>query len=57
MVNNEKKYIEVPYHPSAIKIEKDCKDIFLGFHSELMVWIDQEFEIASEGKAVRFNKK
>ncbi|MDR2238640.1 MAG: hypothetical protein LBE92_21125 [Chryseobacterium sp.] len=57
LISNEKKYIEILYDTSAIKIEEDWKNIFLDFHSKLMAWIDQEFEIASEGKAVRFNKK
>lgn len=56
VVNNEKQYIEIPYNVSTVMIEDEGKDLFLDFHTRLMAWIDQEFEMASEGKAVRFNK-
>ncbi|MBB4806938.1 hypothetical protein HNP38_002234 [Chryseobacterium defluvii] len=56
-IGDEEKTIHIPYDIDKVLIEKAHKKIFLDFHYQLQTWIDQEFEVASEGKAVRFNKK
>lgn len=48
--------VHIPYDFSPILLSEG-KEYFLEFHNELQLWIDKEFEIASEGKAIRFNKK
>jgi hypothetical protein len=48
--------INIPYYNSEIPIEGENKELFIIFHEELQAWIEQEFEIVSQGKAIRFNK-
>lgn len=55
-IQNVDETIYVPYDLSKILIN-DGKEIFLDFHKELQFWIEEEFEVISEGKAYRFNKK
>jgi len=55
-IQNVDETFHIPYDLSKILID-DGKEIFLDFHTELQLWLDEEFEIASEGKAYRFNKK
>ena len=56
-INKEEQTIHIPYNISETLIEGENKELFLNFHHELQSWIEEEFEIASEGKAARFNKK
>ncbi len=55
-IQNEEKYINIPYDISKILIEGNDAELFSDFHTELKSWIDEEFEVASEGKAVKLNK-
>ncbi|UFH30550.1 hypothetical protein LNP04_11235 [Chryseobacterium sp. C-71] len=55
-IQNVDEIVHIPYDISQILIG-DGKQFFLDFHTELQSWLEKEFEIASEGKAYRFNKK
>lgn len=55
-IQNEEKYINIPYDISKVLIEGNDAELFFDLHTELKSWIDEEFEIASEGKAVKLNK-
>lgn len=55
-INKELKTVHIPYTLSEILIEGEHKDFFLIFHRGLQNWIEEEFEVISEGKAERFNK-
>ncbi|MCS3867472.1 hypothetical protein J3D55_000388 [Chryseobacterium ginsenosidimutans] len=52
----EEKSISIPYNLSETMIEGKNKELFINFHEELIIWIEEQFEIISEGKAIRFNK-
>lgn len=56
-IQNERKHINIPYDISKTLIEGTGREMFLGFHIALKAWIDEEFELASEGKAIKFNKR
>ncbi|CAI8853707.1 hypothetical protein [Chryseobacterium sp. IT-36CA2] len=55
-IQNEEKHINIPYHFSDALIEGKDVELFFDFHTKLKAWIDEEFEIVSEGKAVKLNK-
>ncbi len=53
---NEEFVVHVPYDISGIRIEGKDKDLFLNFHNILQEWIEEQFEMLSEGKSVRYKK-
>lgn len=57
IIQNEEKYINIPYYLTKTLIEEPEKEFFLDFHVKLKAWMDTEFEAVSAGKAIRFNKK
>ncbi|SEH35646.1 hypothetical protein [Chryseobacterium culicis] len=56
-IQNQEKHFDIPYRFSDILIEGKDVELFFDFHVKLKSWIDKEFEIASEGKAVKLNKE
>lgn len=53
--DKDAKTIHITYSLSKIMIEGDSKELFLKLHKKLQEWIEEQFEIISEGKAMRFN--
>lgn len=56
-IQHQEKDIHIPYDISNTLIEGNDVNLFFDFHTQLTDWINREFEIASDGKAVKFNKE
>lgn len=54
--DKDAKIIDIPYNLSETMIEGKNRELFTNFHAELTIWIEEQFDIISEGMAIRFNK-